>query len=318
MSNTLSANLESTLAKGDPGDETANRYRFQWIWAAVTCCKILDSTLDVQEVFCEHHEDVLIKHIDGSFTGHQVKTRGDDQPPWKANDESVISACARFVSLDDSYSGKFRGFSFLTNHVIHSTKNSQDIIHVLSSIKSADSISDLHNSIAKWVKKVAKLACVDDEAAFKTLSKSKASAELPKLHDALMRLINTIAQCWPPAKELSHGAVVRAAQELVNECTRASSLDHVQLLPAYVAESGNDEDDVIAAIDGKRMTFSRIQRVLESGRDSYSELIGDPSKIIQPGGGSTELLHQKLDAGAFLWLQGTRQMTYVIRPIILE
>ena len=50
---------------------------------------LLDDTQDVEEVFCEHHEDVLLKHRDGLFTGHQVKTRGDDQPPWKAKDDAA-------------------------------------------------------------------------------------------------------------------------------------------------------------------------------------------------------------------------------------
>ncbi|MFC7367458.1 dsDNA nuclease domain-containing protein [Vreelandella zhaodongensis] len=299
MSNTLNAGLESTIAKGDPGDDTANRYRFQWIWAAVTCCRVLDNTLDVLEVFCEHHEDVLIKHRDGSFTGHQVKTRADNQPPWKASDDSVIAAYARFVNLDNEYSGKFRSFCFLTNHVIHSSKNGQDLPYVLSLIKVADSISKLEKSAVRWVKKVAKAACVSDEIAFNALSKCIASAKLPKLRDALMRLIDTITQCWPTAKELSHDTVVRSAQELVNECTKASSLDHLQLLPAYMAENGNDEDDIASVINGKRMTLSRIQNVLESGRNSYSELIGDPSKIVQPYSGSTELLHKKLDTGGF-------------------
>ena len=75
MANDPKPSPEDLLARGDPGDETANRYRFQWTWAAVVCCMLLDGTEDVQEVFCEHHEDVLLKHRDGSFTGHQVKTR---------------------------------------------------------------------------------------------------------------------------------------------------------------------------------------------------------------------------------------------------
>src|SRR5687768_10561713 len=105
---------ENTVAAGDPGDETAKRYRFQWTWAAVVCCMLLDDTEDVQEVFCEHHEDVLLKHRDGSFTGHQVKTRGDDQPPWKAKDEAVLAACVRFAKLESEYPGRFRRFYFLT------------------------------------------------------------------------------------------------------------------------------------------------------------------------------------------------------------
>jgi transcriptional antiterminator Rof (Rho-off) len=44
------------------------------------CCALLDSTEDVIEVFCEHHEDVVLKRRDGTFSGLQIKTRQTDQP----------------------------------------------------------------------------------------------------------------------------------------------------------------------------------------------------------------------------------------------
>jgi hypothetical protein len=50
---------------------------------------LFDDTQDVEEVFCEHHEDVLLKHCDGMFTGHQVKTRESNQPLWKASDSQI-------------------------------------------------------------------------------------------------------------------------------------------------------------------------------------------------------------------------------------
>jgi hypothetical protein len=59
MEDATTPSPETTIANRDPGDETANRYRFQWTWAAVVCCMLLDDTEDLQEVFCEHHEDVL-------------------------------------------------------------------------------------------------------------------------------------------------------------------------------------------------------------------------------------------------------------------
>ena len=37
---------EDVIARDDPGDDTANRYRFQWTWAAIACCILLDDTED--------------------------------------------------------------------------------------------------------------------------------------------------------------------------------------------------------------------------------------------------------------------------------
>jgi len=287
------------LACGDPGDETANRYRFQWTWAAVVCCMLLDDTEGVEEVFCEHHEDVLLKHRDGSLTGHQVKIRNDDQPPWKANDEAVLKACVRFVKLESDYPGRFRRFCFLTNHPLYSAQNGQDLPHVLQSIKDAVSVADLPSIAAPWVRRVARDADVTEAVAFAALSKTVATANLPKLRDAVMRLIDAIAQCWTPAADCSHDAVRRAAQALIEECGRASSLGYEQLLPAYVFAAVDDDADMAARIEGKRMTLARVKSILEDGRDSTATLAGDPTLCVEPGEGSTELLHKKLNAGEF-------------------
>lgn len=291
---------EDTVSQGDPGDETANRYRFQWTWAAVVCCMLLDDTEDIEEVFCEHHEDVLLKHRDGSFSGHQVKTRGDDQPPWRASDEPVRSACRRFAKLEAQFPGQFRQFYFLTNHQLHAAANGQGFAHVLKSIAEAATIADVPSNVRSWLRRIAREAKVSEAVAFAAMAKTKANAGLPKLNDAAIRLIDTIAQCWPPAAECSHDAVRRAAQALIEECGRASSLDHLQLLPAYViAAVSADAEGQAARIDGKRMTLSRVKAVLERGRDSPAILDGDPAEAISPGLGSTDLLHKKLDAGGF-------------------
>ena len=80
-----------------------------------------------------------------------------------------------------------------------------------------------------------------EEAAFDAMSKTVARADLPKLRDAVMRLISALSQCWAPAAECSHGAVERAAQTLVDECGRASSLAHEQLLPAYMIAAADEK-----------------------------------------------------------------------------
>ena len=299
MAEARTPNPEHTLAHNDPGDESANRYRFQWIWAAVMCCMLLDETEDVEEVFCEHHEDVLLKHHDGSFTGHQVKTRADNQPLWKARDEAVLAACARFAKLESEYAGQFRHFCFLTNHPLHSAGNGQDLSYVLERVKNAATVADLPPNVASWIRLVAKRAGVTEVTAFAAMLKTVAKADLPKLRDAVMRLISALSQCWPPAAECSHGAVERAAQSLVDECCLASSLAHEQLLPAYVIATVDPDREIAARIAGKRMTQSRVQAVLDTGRDAIATLEGDPTQCVRPGRGSTDLLHQKLDIAGF-------------------
>jgi len=286
-------------ASNDPGDETARRYRFQWTWAAISCCMLFDDTQDTIEVFCEHHEDILIKHRDGTFTGQQIKTRGADQPIWKANDQQVKSACATFIRLDAEYPGHFREFQFLTNHPLHFATNAQSLAYNLSQIAGADTLETLPSGVKKWVRLVAREAASSDSAAFQTLKKTKASDGLPKLQDSVMRLIDALVGCWPTAAECSHESLRRSAQMLIDECGRASSLDHLQLVPAYIAPLRAPDAAVAASIMNKRMTAERVSSVLQDGLNSTAVLAGMPSRNVGPGMGSTELLFKKLDAGGF-------------------
>jgi len=299
MSGTSIPDPENTIASNDPGDETGNRYRYQWAWAAVVCCALLDDTQDVEEVFCEHHEDVLLKHKDGSFTAHQVKTRRDDQPPWKANDEDVLAACARFARLESEYPEQVRRYYFLTNHPFYAGKSAQNLTLNLHFIKQVRAASDLPSNVASWVKRVALAAQVTDAVADSAMSKTMIRMDLPKLRDVHVRLISTIVHCWASAAECSYEAVERAAQALIDECGRASSLAHEQLLPAYLIATANADEQIAARVDGKRMTLERVQAVLEEGRNSTAILQGPPTQRVRPRVGSTDLLRRKLDAGGF-------------------
>lgn len=290
---------DEVAAVDDPGDETARRYRFQYAWSAIICCALLDDTQDVVEVFCEHHEDVLIKHGDGTFTGQQVKTRESDQSPWKAGEETVRNAFVRFVRLDGAHPEHFRAFRFATNHPLHSAKNSQCIAFVLAEVGKAPTISDLPSSVSKWLARIAKEAKVSEAVTFQALKKCSATDSLPKLQDVTVRLMDALVGCWTEAADCSHASVRSAALVLVDNCSRAACLDHQQLLPAYLAATDQPGTELLERINGKRMTASRVQAILGQGMNSTAPLAGEPEKQVQPGQGSAELLFKKLDAGGF-------------------
>ena len=261
---------------------------------------LIDDSQDVAEVFCEHHEDVLLKHRDGSFTGHQVKTRAEDQPVWKAGDESIKSSCVRFIGLDVEFAGRFRGFRFLTNHPLHAPRNGQDFAYVLSECASAATVDQLPGPVKSWLRKIAKLADCSGAVALAAMAKTTVSADLPKLKDATVRLIDTLCECWSLAADCSHDSVRRAAQLLIEECGRASSLDHQQLLAAYIPALDDPMDaEQEARITGKKFSQDRVLVVLNKGLDATALLTGNPDEFVEPGHGSTELMLQKLDAGGF-------------------
>ncbi|MDB5974974.1 MAG: hypothetical protein JWR07_1734 [Nevskia sp.] len=287
-------------AQGDPGDETARRFRYQWTLAAIACCMLLDDIEEVAEVFCEHHEDVLLKHTDGRFTGQQIKTRGSDQPVWKTGDEAVKDSCARFARLQAVFGDQFRGFQFLTNHPMYAAENGADLGFVLQQCRDAASLAAVPMVAMAFVKKVAKTAGCTHDIAFAALSKTVASDDFPKLTDARIRLVDTLLPLWPPAQQCTSAVVRQVAERLIEACGQASALAHEDLLPAYLPMSKDPvEAEVQALIEGKRITKERLLQMLDQGLNPAAPLVGDPADVVPPGSGTVDMLQAKLDAGGF-------------------
>ena len=290
---------EHSVTPNDGGDETASRYRFQYVCAAILCCAMFDETQEVEFIYCEHHEDVLIKHIDGTFAGYQIKTRDTNQPAWRTRDPGVWDAIHRFVRLEDEYSTNFRSFHFLTNHFFHVANAATSLPYVLEQIRQVDTVDQLPNSIKKLLCKLVTATGTCENVAFRTLRKTTASCELPKLRDAMTRLIQTLAECWDDASECTHDVIQKAAQGLVDECARASALDHRQFQRGYAPAVLHSTSDPQARIDGKRMSVERVQRALRDGMSLTAPLVGLPKSELNLGDGHTDLLRRKLDAGGF-------------------
>lgn len=287
-------------ATGDPGDDTARRYHYQWTYAAIICCMLLDLTEDVAEVFCEHHEDVLIKHSNATFSGLQIKTRRSDQEVWKTSDDDVVGSCARFSKLEAQFPGRFRSFRFLTNHPLYAGANGKDFRHVLQQIKSAAAVSEISGPEARFLTRVATEAGCTAEIAFKALSKTDARDDLPKLTDVEPRLVTTLTGVWVRAADCSYTSVMRAARYLTSECERASSLAHQDVLPAYLPATVNpDETELTARLAAKRVDQARLLAILDYSLNETDPLYGAPEVCVEPGTGTTDLLLKKLDSGGF-------------------
>lgn len=291
--------VDNTLST-DVGDETASRFRYQYTISAITCCMLLDQSEDIQEVFCEHHEDILIKHNDGQFTGIQVKTRADDQPLWKTSDKTLISSLIKFVLLDNQYPKQFKDFKFITNYSFQSSSNSKDITFLLNQINTSANIVSLSKDVKTFIEKLSKQARIVESEIYFTLKKTTVSNDFPKLQDATIRLIDTISLVWDNANNISLEGLRRAAINLIDECSHASSLLSQDLLPAYLPISSNGIDrEKQERISGKIFNRNRVINILLQGYEEAIPLSCDPNELENIRTDGTELLRKKLTAGGF-------------------
>ncbi|WP_285608037.1 dsDNA nuclease domain-containing protein [Geothrix edaphica] len=291
---------DTVPAVGDPGDDTARRYRYQWTYAAICCCMLLDETEDVEEVFCEHHEDIVLRHTGGMFSGLQIKTRESNQDVWKANEATVINSCARFAKLENQFPGQFRVFRFLTNHPLFAAENGKNLRYVLNKIKTTHSIQDLPGPVARFLRRVAQEADLSQEIVFTALSKTEASDDLPKLADIDVRLVATLTEVWTRAADCAHSLIVKVGSNLTWECGKASSLAHQDVLPAYISATIDPEGrELLIRIESKCINRSHFIDLLEAGLNLNATLEGAPEAWSEPGVGNRDLLLKKLDAGGF-------------------
>jgi hypothetical protein len=130
---------DKVLNPSDPGDDTQQRYRYQAVRASCYILALFDDEEGIEEVFCEHHEDVLVKYRTGLFLGVQIKTKADGSMPLKAGDEEVVKSLQRFIAAEKDYPGHFDGYLLAANCGFwKEAKNGSNLPHLLAEAKGKD------------------------------------------------------------------------------------------------------------------------------------------------------------------------------------
>jgi Cap4 dsDNA endonuclease len=109
------ADPTAVLDRGDPGDDTQLRFRYQHGYGVILLCGAATGALPYVAVWCEHHEDLLGEMPNGQFDSFQIKTATPESGPWKMSSEKLWKSIGRFVQLDEKFPGKFDAHSFVSN-----------------------------------------------------------------------------------------------------------------------------------------------------------------------------------------------------------
>ena len=290
---------DAPFPSADPGDETARRYFYQYSYAAILLCSLLDDGTRVVELLCEHHEDILLKFADGTFSAIQVKTRTGGADPWRSTDEEMVGSLRRFACLEDRFPGCFREFVIASNHAFLCSKGTKsDLPYLLELARGAASAQDCDSKLKPLLKKLAQAAGCSEATTLSMLKKCRTDDSLPKLDGIRKELQTTLTIAWPAAGALPFDTVTRASGDIIAECGRAAALDHAQCLPAYIsATPGGDDLEAKARLDGKRFDRSRVIELVERLLSRPTLLEGIRATL--PSTGSTEILERKLALGGF-------------------
>jgi hypothetical protein len=267
---------EKVLSVSDRGDNTQLRYRYQAGYAALLSLGLLDSPSEFDEIFCEHHEDTLVKLDGDKFAGIQVKTKEAGKDPFKSDDEKIIKTIKRFIEHYVNFPGYFLRFVIATNHGFWDAekKNTKNLHYMLDLVKEYKNnlTKRKHRGLTRYIRLLVDRVnsasqvntLVTEGQVLDVLCLIELQEDLPKFEDLELRVVYSIQQHYDTG-DAGYDDLLRAAKALIQKIFESSSLEHLTAKQAYFALCENPtQQQVDAIIDGKRITRRIVDSILST------------------------------------------------------
>lgn len=287
---------DQILSKKDRGDETQNRFRYQNACACFISLNLLSDDRKFSELYCEQHEDILLKLINGKFSGIQIKTKNLDLSPFNLNDEAIYNSFKRFVEHNINFPQKFESYIFATNAGLLKS-DSKGVKEYIEWLKNTDkeTIEKNKKAFGKFTKKIASDLSVSFEVVIDALVKVKFREGLPHTND----IDDKISAKLGATKECK-SSYIRVVNEITDKLIKlhndASSLK-IDSDYAFLSEDPNEvlRKDII---EKKRITCDKLMNViLNETKLDNSNLIRVPNNsAIHAIPKSVKVLERKMDA----------------------
>lgn len=249
------------LADGDPGDDMQRRIRYQNTYAAIMSLDLVSHSPQCNELFCEHHDDILLKRLDGRFSAIQVKTKETGEHPWKTSDATMKQVLDRFIEMEKLFGDQFFRYTIASNYLFLLSDAVTSFKYVTSeSLKAVGSTKDdMPNKLFKFVRGVATRCVTDESTVLNCLRKLTYNHDLPKIDDIDVRLREQITVSLPKYLKATIPDLKRGADALVAIMGDASSLksDQDGNLFKHLFEDPVEEE-VRRKIEGKKICSQSI------------------------------------------------------------
>lgn len=259
---------DRTLDELDKGDDTQRRFRYQAAIAAIVSLDMLRADSKIEEIFCEHHEDILVKIKGEGFIGYQVKTRELGRGPFTFNSPEIMRTLERFVKSERTFPQHFKRYVIAANcgfsKKYKDYRNMTYCFKILrSKTKDKSIFSDAFN--ARIDELSLRVSCTR-EFVINVLKKVWVQ-ETPSLEEYEVYLADQIAMLTPNVSQ-DHLVLKQAATSLIETMLQAASLTHTSPRTAYFALLEKpDSARTDAIINGKRITKATVQIILGRSTD---------------------------------------------------
>ncbi|MEX2120221.1 MAG: dsDNA nuclease domain-containing protein [Pirellulales bacterium] len=297
----MSVSPDRVQSADDPGDDTQRRFRYQATQAALLALSILDDDAQIEEIFCEHHEDILLRQRCGTFIGYQVKTRQVGGEPLKAGDQEVVSAVRRFIVADQRFPSHFARYVLgSTTGFWRERKNGSNLPHLRDLARNSN--AGVEPTLVTYLKKLCirkskkapdSPSCSNgdgsgdpggdnpavpgetEESRFnlaQSVLKKVRFDTLPGLNDIWPALIRQLRACSAIGDRF-YSDLERTAAALVDAMLAAAALAHADPRERYLALWPNPSKmKAEATISGKRITKDGLLSVLQESLEALPTL----------------------------------------------
>ncbi len=289
----MNRRIENTSSQNDPGDDTLKRYRYQCTYAALLSIGIIKESTIINKVYCEHHEDVLIKLSNGKFSGIQIKTRNLNLGAFDANDEAIVKSTKRFIELDIQFPNQFQSFVLATNVGFLKKENAKGLDFILTQLKENKAISN--GNIKKWIKKFATQLGTTEAIVKSVLKKINLKSDIGSIETIDVTLLRELGEL-KQLDDATYAELKSITDKLILHHINASSLKYRDPLHEhFVLNTNPEKEEAKEKITGKSIDEGIVLGIID-------EVLTDKVKIhlkdnMPTDLSSTKKLEIKLDAG---------------------
>mgnify|MGYP000849571807 CR=1 FL=1 len=287
---------DSVVDAKDPGDDVLRRFRYQITYTGILCLMMIDQN-EFDELFCEQHEDLLVKYKDGTYTGIQIKTKDLNLPPFNIEDDSIIKSFKRFILLDLAFPEKFRAFSIVSNHGFDQSKPHLCVNTLIENIKQGNEVLKPKSKTLSLIKGLCRETGCNEEHATRVIAKVRLKT-FCGLDDINMKLQNELKNC-KILKGLTESKLTEIADRIIAKCFHASSLTVSDDSSAFSYISGRSELSDVAAqiIMDKCIKLSEFSYWLEKEKVTPALLLLKDRELSINSTEGYRRLEIKMDAG---------------------
>jgi len=288
---------DNILSLKDKGDDIQNRFRYQNACACFISLNLLSDDRQFCELYCEHHEDILLKLNNGKFAGVQIKTKNLELGPFDINDEAVCKSFKRFVEHDINFKDQFEYYVFATNVGLLKSdfKGAKEYIQWLKSTD-IEEIKRNRKDFGKYTKALAKELKVEIKIVIDALKKVRFKDGLPHDGDIIDKISASVGNT-NECKNSYFSIIRNIVNKLIKLHDDASSLkinsDYI-----FLTEEPEKELDK-EKIEKKKITAARLLEVFaeELSTQTDSLIRVRNNSIIQSIPRTVKILEKKMDVG---------------------